>query len=540
MEKENSNPPMDHQSKSKEEAVVVIRDPMAVSIVEGAVGRIHTPKFVDRSKQAAAIRDAASSSADTVETGTQNALFWDVVDDEEDDWIQEEDLDAPLDVAQAVNNPWLEFLMARATSPEMAAIIRSSMNANTNNQSAAARAQAGRLHPLLFNVGAHANANNLLAAQRATARRIAPLNSTRPRRQALSTNAAASPVVFPGGTEEEDGNDWYQSIVRDAQRLEQMEEPDIQEMLPSSPLQLPAGRSESESESEAQEAPPKEAEHCGQKRPCAGEDGRELSLEDYCKIWGLHPSELDPDEPGPSTKSHRRVAPLADDEVAKFDCGICLETLPVLDLFHGMQCDHKFCVQCMATYIESRIRDGGVSILCPDPACKEAGEGNNGGVLNPEDCKKSIDFAAFCSWGDRLTEKAIPLDQRVYCPNPRCGLMLERTIGGAKAPCKAACPACSHLICTTCGLDWVMDGRDDDRHNCDEGKGAALVKELAAARHWKQCPSCKMLVEKIMGCNTMHCRYVYIGHFSRFISLLLSFFLSFFLFETSCLSFLCL
>jgi len=62
------------------------------------------------------------------------------------------------------------------------------------------------------------------------------------------------------------------------------------------------------------------------------------------------------------------VPPLADDEVAKFDCGICLETLPILDLFHGMQCDHKFCAQCMATYIEGRIRDGGVSILCP--SCK--------------------------------------------------------------------------------------------------------------------------------------------------------------------------
>jgi hypothetical protein len=58
-------------------------------------------------------------------------------------------------------------------------------------------------------------------------------------------------------------------------------------------------------------------------------------------------------------------------------------------------------------------------------------------------------------------------------------------------------------------LGWVIDGRDDDHHNCDEGKGAALVKELAAQRRWKQCPSCKMVVERIMGCDTMHCRYIY-------------------------------
>ncbi|CAD6219106.1 unnamed protein product [Miscanthus lutarioriparius] len=153
----------------------------------------------------------------------------------------------------------------------------------------------------------------------ATARPSAPVNST----------------IFAGSTEEEDGNEWYKSIARDAQRLEQMEEPEIREMY--SRCNFPA-------------------------------DGRELTLEGYCKIWGVHPSELDPDEPGPSTKRQSRVPPLADDEVAKFDCGICLETLPILDLFHGMQCDHKFCAQCMATYIEGRIRDGGVSILCP--SCK--------------------------------------------------------------------------------------------------------------------------------------------------------------------------
>ena len=74
MEKENSNPPMDHQSK--EEAV--IRDAMAPDVVEAVVGGLRTPKFVDGSKQEAVVRDAASTSADTVETGTQNAMiFWD-------------------------------------------------------------------------------------------------------------------------------------------------------------------------------------------------------------------------------------------------------------------------------------------------------------------------------------------------------------------------------------------------------------------------------------------------------------------------------
>ena len=123
MEKENSNPPMDHQSK--EEAV--IRDAMAPDVVEAVVGGLSTPKFVDGSKQEAVVRDAASTSADTVETGTQNnaMIFWDAVD-EDDYWVQQEDLDAPLDVDVAqVVNPWLDFLMA-TVAPETAALLPSS------------------------------------------------------------------------------------------------------------------------------------------------------------------------------------------------------------------------------------------------------------------------------------------------------------------------------------------------------------------------------------------------------------------------------
>ena len=137
MEKENSNPPMDHHSK--EEAV--IRDAMAPDVLEAVVGGLRTQKFVDGSKQEAVVRDAASTSADTVETGTQNAIiFWDEVDDD-DYWIQQED----VDVAQVVN-PWLDFLMA-TVAPETAALLRT-IHANTN----------------IFNVGAHVNANNPFAA----------------------------------------------------------------------------------------------------------------------------------------------------------------------------------------------------------------------------------------------------------------------------------------------------------------------------------------------------------------------------------------
>ena len=68
-----------------------------------------------------------------------------------------------------------------------------------------------------------------------------------------------------------------------------------------------------------------------------------------------------------------------------------------------------------------RILAHTLPIPCPDPACRE---GEDSRALHPEVCKKCIDFAAFGSWGYRLTEAAIPASRRAYCPNRQCGVML--------------------------------------------------------------------------------------------------------------------
>ncbi|XP_025801584.1 probable E3 ubiquitin-protein ligase RNF217 [Panicum hallii] len=289
-------------------------------------------------------------------------------------------------------------------------------------------------------------------------------------RQAVLGNAS-SPAVL-AGMEEEHDNSWYESILCEAQRMEQMEEPGLYEL--SLQTLLPSSQQE----------------------PCySSTEGS-----------GFQPSDFDPDEePGPSTV---RVTPLGDDEVPKFNCGICMETLPILDLFHGMQCEHRFCVECMATYIEGRIHAGEVPIPCPDPGCREGEEDNR--ALHPEVCKKSIDFTAFGNWGYRLTEAAIPASRRAYCPNRQCGVMLETT--GGKTPAMAFCPACSHPMCATCGTDWSSEG--SGQHDCTEGPSAQLVKKLAEERRWKQCPKCRMLVEKTYGCNVMRCRCHFIFCYS--------------------------
>ncbi|KAL5206130.1 hypothetical protein ABZP36_034339 [Zizania latifolia] len=266
-----------------------------------------------------------------------------------------------------------------------------------------------------------------------------------------------SPAVF-AGMEEGHDNAWYESIIRDVVIHEQDDDPELHGSIP----QDLTPRSETPAVVEEPDA---------ELASGAGGEGGELSLPKFYKKWGLRPSDLDPEDAGPSIKRRQRVPPVADGDLPVFDCGICLETLPLLDLFRGLQCGHKFCLECVATYVEGKVREGDVPIHCPDPECRDD---EDGGVLHPEDCKKVIDFAAFGDWGMRLAEGAISPNRRAYCPNRRCRIMLETS--GEEKPAQAPCPACNLLLCAACGMEWTTSAGNE--HECAKSPGNVLMKKL--------------------------------------------------------------
>uniref|UniRef100_A0A0D9XE21 RBR-type E3 ubiquitin transferase n=1 Tax=Leersia perrieri TaxID=77586 RepID=A0A0D9XE21_9ORYZ len=301
------------------------------------------------------------------------------------------------------------------------------------------------------------------------------------KRQALLADRD-TPAVFAGMEDGED-NDWYDSIIREAVITELQENPDIQ-----GPLPLITPRSSPSSST------PRLAAAAG--------DEETFSMSKFYKKWGLRPSDLDPEEAGPSTRQPR-VLPLDDDDLPTFDCGICFDTLPLLDLFRVLRCDHKFCLECMTTYIDGKVREGAVPVPCPDTDCKKRADGDDdAGILHPEGCKKAIDFTSFIDWGLRLAEGAVPHDRRAYCPNRRCGILLETS--GEKKPAMAACPECQMLLCAGCGMEWRT--ADDADHRECPGPYVAATMKLADERRWKQCPQCKNLVERTAGCRVITCR----------------------------------
>ncbi|TVU09671.1 hypothetical protein EJB05_43161, partial [Eragrostis curvula] len=199
--------------------------------------------------------------------------------------------------------------------------------------------------------------------------------------------------------------------------------------------------------------------------------------------------------PGPSSSSRARVAPLTDDEIGWFDCGICTETKLALDRFcAGDQCAHEFCVACVVRYIEGRVADGAVPVPCPATGC-------GGGAMHPEECKKLLDIDVFDAWCVALCERAVG-PGRARCPYRDCGelVVLEGGGGGGGRAAKAACPTCKRDFCLQCEEPW------NDRHGADrDGQGCVLAR-LARGRNWTRCPSCRAMIDKIQGCNRMVCR----------------------------------
>uniref|UniRef100_A0ACD5TDH9 Uncharacterized protein n=1 Tax=Avena sativa TaxID=4498 RepID=A0ACD5TDH9_AVESA len=143
------------------------------------------------------------------------------------------------------------------------------------------------------------------------------------------------------GTDEWHDNSWYDDDEEEEEEPEQVEV-DVQglaESLQSCRLKSDPGCNPSAAAAEA----------------------HEFSLQDFCERWGVAPSDMHPDEPATST----RVSPLADHEVPTFYCGMCMDTLPVFDLFHGLPCAHTFCAPCMATCLQSRVGASELPITCP-------------------------------------------------------------------------------------------------------------------------------------------------------------------------------
>ncbi|KAK1263393.1 hypothetical protein QJS04_geneDACA013582 [Acorus gramineus] len=192
-------------------------------------------------------------------------------------------------------------------------------------------------------------------------------------------------------------------------------------------------------------------------------------------------------EPGDSSKSSL--------------CGICFEPKSHDEIFLTKACEHVFCMDCMGSYVASRIQDNATDVLCPDPNCDER--------LKMENCHPILAKEVFDRWGDALCESVILGSAKFYCPFKDCSaLLLDEGVVFEESEC----PHCHRLFCAKCKVPWHpgIGCEEYQRLGVDErGREDIMLKTLAKECRWQRCVKCGFYVEKTQGCTYMLCRCGY-------------------------------
>lgn len=200
--------------------------------------------------------------------------------------------------------------------------------------------------------------------------------------------------------------------------------------------------------------------------------------------------------------AHDKLVPHPIDPTSKeempetFMCFLCIEDVP-WDKTFSLVCGHLYCKTCWANYANAEMDKGprAVFTACIEPKCKE---------LIPE--KHMLSFldqrnrARMKSYYQQSFVDGSPTLR--WCPYPNCGNVVQYVGGGAaQIPC-----TCGHVFCFSCGNDGHVPVSCQlvDKWATKNSSDQENVNWIKA--NTKECPKCKVHIEKNQGCNHMTCR----------------------------------
>ncbi|XP_019085504.1 PREDICTED: probable E3 ubiquitin-protein ligase RNF144A [Camelina sativa] len=187
----------------------------------------------------------------------------------------------------------------------------------------------------------------------------------------------------------------------------------------------------------------------------------------------------------------------------KKTCNICLDdAINADEMVCVDKCRHRLCCECMKRHIEVRLLEGSV-VRCPYFRCKTK--------LTFEGCENILTPKLRKMWQQRIKEDAIPVSERIYCPNPRCSALMSETelsksTGGAEV--RRLCFKCGEIFCISCKVSWHSNMSCDvyKRLHPYPTENDRKIKTLADQKLWRQCPKCQQMIELKEGCVRVKCR----------------------------------
>ncbi|CAB4061520.1 RNF144 [Lepeophtheirus salmonis] len=190
-----------------------------------------------------------------------------------------------------------------------------------------------------------------------------------------------------------------------------------------------------------------------------------------------------------------------------FICKICLcDFYNPKDMVRLEQCGcSSYCKDCIVQYLTFEILEGAYEISCPDAECEKDG------IISLEEIEKIIGKELFEKHTAFRLNAEVAMDpNRAWCPQAGCDTICHicRNPKQEEAvPVK--CPTCDKEFCSQCSSAWHPN------FTCREN-GSRLVRNggyaEVTAPSWicddpegniKQCPTCKVPIERNAGCAQM-------------------------------------
>jgi len=208
---------------------------------------------------------------------------------------------------------------------------------------------------------------------------------------------------------------------------------------------------------------------------------------------------------------------------AYFSCQICyLEKLGT-ECVRFPTCKHIYCTECVTNYFTIQIRDGSVrSLHCPEDKCDTQAD--------PSLVKKLVPGAVYEQYEKFLLQSTLDcMDDMTYCPRETCQSVVLVDLDAEKL---GRCPACKFVFCvfckrtyhgvTSCPVnskelralrDQYLNGSGVEKERLEKIYGKKKLQTAVEEMYteaWmekfsQRCPSCRTNIEKIDGCNKMHC-----------------------------------
>lgn len=160
-------------------------------------------------------------------------------------------------------------------------------------------------------------------------------------------------------------------------------------------------------------------------------------------------------------------------------CNACQDEIPAAELV-DIGCEHSYCGPCLRDWFSASLLPGGSPF--PPRCCI---------VISPADVAALLTEDII----RRYEELRLQLETNdpTYCFDPNCHAFIRPSNIIADS---ATCQICRKVTCTMCKL--ASHGGD-----CPEDEDLKKTLEMAKEKGWQRCPRCRVLVERVAGCDRM-------------------------------------